>query len=379
MGKSIDFIYLSESDMIKSGVLNMKNCIKEMEETFKLLNMGDYRMGGLSANEHGIKMTFPNESDIKDMPLNAPDKRFMAMPAYLGGKYHMCGIKTYGSNPNNISKGLPRSILMMSLLDADTGTPLSYMSANLLSAMRTGAVTGLGAKYLCNKNCQTLAIVGPGVMGRYALDAFMEVKPNINTLKIKGRGKANIESFIKYSELKYPQIINYIITDTYQEACQDSDIVYFGTTNAAKFEDNPFIEEEWIKPGAVIISASALLVNTDFISKDKCKLVADNYKMYEGWGKGKEYPTQKSVSTLLGMAYYDAVCQGKISKDKIVDIGEIICEEKSSRDFEEQIIMYAVGGMPIEDVAWAYECYNNALNNNIGTTLKLWDEPELTK
>ena len=99
--------------------------------------------------------------------------------------------------------------------------------------------------------------------------------------------------------------------------------------------------------------------------------------MYEEWGEGQPLPTQKNVSTLLGMGFYDAVVQGKIRRDSITEIGEVLKGEKSGRDNDQQIILYAVGGMPIEDVAWGYDCYMNAVKNNIGTSLKLWDKPML--
>lgn len=44
----IDFLYLNEEDMIKAGVKDMAGCIKSMEDMFKLLYKGDYRMGGES-------------------------------------------------------------------------------------------------------------------------------------------------------------------------------------------------------------------------------------------------------------------------------------------------------------------------------------------
>ena len=61
----------------------------------------------------------------------------------------------------------------------------------------------------------------------------------------------------------------------------------------------------------------------------------------------------------------------------ITDIGEVICKDKTGRDNEEQTILYAVGGMPIEDVAWGYDIYMNAKEKRIGQVLKLWDKPEL--
>ena len=63
----------------------------------------------------------------------------------------MAGMKWYGSNCENKASGLPRSILMMMLNDKDTGAPLALMSANLVSCYRTGAIPGVGAKYLARK------------------------------------------------------------------------------------------------------------------------------------------------------------------------------------------------------------------------------------
>lgn len=377
MSRKIDFLYLNEKDMIKAGVSDMKGCLAAMEDMFVLIQHGDYRMGGENANEHGIRVSFPKSSNIEGMPIHKPDYRFMAMPAYLGGRFHMFGIKSYGSNPDNTLRDLPRSILMLSLMDVETGVPLAYMSSNILSAMRTGAVAGVGAKYLCNKNVSTVAIIGPGTMSRYTIEAFMETQPSINTIKIKGRGKANIDRFITFCKKNYPQINTYIVCNTLSEVCKNADIVFYGTTNASKYEDNPCVKHEWLKKGALVISSSALLVDTTFLSSPNIKLISDNYKMYDDWGNGQLLPTQKNVSTLLGMGFYDAVAEGKISRGQIVDIGEVVCGNEKGRDSEEQIILYAVGGMPIEDVAWGYDVYQYACKHKIGTSLNLWSKSEL--
>lgn len=377
MDTSLKFLYLNEEDMINAGVKNMDKCILTMEDMFMLLHKEDYRMGGENANEHGIRVSFPKESDVEGMPIHKPDYRFMAMPAYLGGRFKMFGIKSYGSNPDNAQKGLPRSILMMSLMDATTGAPLAYMSANILSAMRTGATSGVGAKHLSVKNPKVVSIIGPGTMSKYTLYSFITAQPSIEVVRIKGRSKRGIDNFISYCKKNFPTIKEYIVCNDVQEVCKDADIVFYGTTNAAKYEENPTVKKEWLKKGALVIAASALLVDTEFLSDKDVKLISDNYKMYDGWGSGQPLPTQKNVSTLLGMGFYDAVTEGKIPREAITDMGEILTGEKSGRDSEEQIILYAVGGMPIEDVAWGYNCYMNAINNNIGTELKVWDKPEL--
>ena len=374
---SLEFRYLNEEEMLEAGVADMKKCLNSMEDMFLLLDQGDYRMGGEDANEHGIRVSFPKTSNLEGMPIHKPDYRFMAMPAYLGGRFKTFGIKTYGSNPDNAKRELPRSILMMSLLDYQTGIPMAYMSANILSAMRTGAVSGIGTKYLCVKNPKVVSIIGAGTMSRYTMKAFIETQPNIETVKIKGRSKSNIDNFIDFCKKNFPKIKNYLVCESIEEACWDSDIIFFGTTNALKYEENPCIKKEWVKTGALVISASALLVDTEFWSSDIVKFVSDNYKMYDDWGRGNPLPTQKNVSTLLGMGFYDAVAEGKISKNQIIDIGEILNGEKTGRDDEKQIILYAVGGMPIEDVAWAKDVYDSAVEKGIGTALKVWDKPQL--
>ncbi len=143
---SIDFLYLSEPDMIAAGVTDMAACVDAMQETFVLLHQGDYRMAGPNSDSHGAMITFPDDSPFPAMPANTAERRFMAMPAYLGGSFGTAGMKWYGSNIANRAKGLPRSILMFLLSDTDTGAPLALMSANLLSAYRTGAVPGVGAR-----------------------------------------------------------------------------------------------------------------------------------------------------------------------------------------------------------------------------------------
>ena len=115
MGKKTEFLYMSEPDCIAAGVLNTPKCVNNAEEVFKLLARGDYLMGGNNHNNHGMYIVFPEETPFPNMPVAGPDRRFVAMPAYLGGRFNICGQKWYGSNAANKSCGLPRSVLMVTL------------------------------------------------------------------------------------------------------------------------------------------------------------------------------------------------------------------------------------------------------------------------
>jgi len=55
----IDFIYLSEPDMILAGVTDMAGCVDTMEAMFALMHRGDYRMAGPNNDSHGAQIFFP--------------------------------------------------------------------------------------------------------------------------------------------------------------------------------------------------------------------------------------------------------------------------------------------------------------------------------
>ena len=73
----------------------------------------------------------------------------------------------------------------------------------------------------------------------------------------------------------------------------------------------------------------------------------------------------------------DRVRDGRMRPEQFEDLGEIIQGKTPGRQNDDEIFIYSVGGMPVEDVAWATKVYRNAVRDGIGTTLKLWDEPTL--
>ncbi len=375
---AVDILYLNEEDMINAGVGDVVGCTDCMEELLKILDNGDYRMGGDNGNSHGCMISFPDEPEFPNMPKNAPDRRFMAMPAYVGGKFDIAGMKWYGSNVDNRDKGLPRSILMVMLNDKETGAPLSLMSANLLSAYRTAGIPGVGVKNLAVKNAKVLGIVGPGVINCTAIETFAALRPTLDTLKIKGRGKESIDRCIEYVKEKCPQFTNIIVCETLEECVRDSDILSFATSTpmGSGRSAYPHVKEEWIKPGALFCLPGSGDFSDEFITSGKAKLVVDNIKLYEAWAEEYAYPTYDTIY-ILGSLLMDLVHDGKLDKSQIHDLGSILNGKIPGRESDEQIILYSVGGMPVEDVAWGKQIYENAIKNGIGTKLNLWDKPQL--
>ena len=377
----IDFLYLNEEDMIKSGVLDAKRCIETMRDTLSLFGKKDFLLGGPKGDEHGLQMNFPKKSDIENFPLDdGPDRRFMAMPAYLGGRFHIAGQKYYGSNSHNNAFNLPRSILMVTLSDVDTGAPKAIMSANLLSAMRTGAMPAMAATYLANKDSEVLSLIGPGVINKCALMCYMEVLPNIKTIKLRGSSSKSktaldMKQFIME---KYPNVKDIIICDSLKEACEDADVV--SEAMSVSPENLEEFKLEWFKKGATVFSMGSFLYRKydDFTNT---KMVVDNYGMYEKYfsnfiarGPVDELGNKREW-VIMGIHFVHLVKSGVVTRDKVINICDIVNGTSKGRENKDEIVMCSIGGMPLEDLSWGYDCYQKALELGIGTKLNLWNEP----
>jgi ornithine cyclodeaminase/alanine dehydrogenase-like protein (mu-crystallin family) len=372
---AIDFLYLSEPDMIRAGVTDMPRCVETMEEVLALLHTGDYRMAGDNNDSHGALVLFPAESEFPDMPLATPDRRFMAMPAYLGGSFGQAGVKWYGSNIANRDRGLPRSIHTFTLNDADTGAPLAIMSANLLSAYRTGAIPGVGAKYFAPEDAKVVGIQGPGTMAKTSLAAFMAVRPGIETVKVLGRGRASLDAFTAWVARHFPQLLVEEV-DSLEAVVRDSDIVTFCASGVPNDPAQyPTVERAWVKPGAFLSMPAAVNIDAGMEAPEVRKVV-DNYGLYEAWADENPAPTHRYIP-ILGCRFTDLVAEGKLARTDIEDMGAVVTGQAPGRKSAEEIVLYSVGGMPVEDVAWASVVYRNAIEQGIGVQLNLWDTPEL--
>jgi ornithine cyclodeaminase len=373
----IDFIYLSEQDMIRAGVTDMPACVDTMEEMFGLLYQGDYRMAGPNSDSHGAMITFPEHSPFPTMPKPTADRRMMAMPAYLGGNFQTAGAKWYGSNIANREKGLPRSILMFTLNDADTGAPLAHMSANLLSAYRTGAIPGVGARHLARKDAKVIGLAGPGVMGKTTVAAFMAVCPLIDTLKLKGRGQKNLDAFVAWVKTTFPQITTIQVVETLEDVVRGSDLVsYCSSGEVGDPSQYPLVRREWVKPGAFLAMPAPCSIDAG-MEQDDVRKVVDNTGLYEAWFAELPKPAHNHVP-LVGVRFMDMIAEGKLAAEQVEDIGKIICGDAPGRLHDDEIILMSVGGMPVEDVAWGTVVYRKALEQGIGVKLNLWETPVLS-
>jgi N-[(2S)-2-amino-2-carboxyethyl]-L-glutamate dehydrogenase len=367
--EGVKTLLLSQSDLVKAGVLDMPGCVEVIEEVFGLLGKGDYLMGGPKENEHGQMIYFPDTERFPGMPVTGPDRRFMAMIAYLGGNYSICGEKWYGSNPQNWKKDLPRSVLTTILNDAETGVPFTIMSGNLISAMRTGAVPGVASRYLARKGSKTVGLIGGGVINRACLLAIKAGCPSIEEAYLYDINHDKFESFQK--EMAEKTGITVLQADSVEDAVRPADIISIATSG----EVFPRIEKEWLKKGCLVTFTGAADMDLDCFTENT--VIADNWKMHQAFiADGKEHPKGIDAVGVVAPSFFliKYVNAGLYDENRIRNLGDVVNGVDPGRKSDDEIILFPTGGMPVHDIAWGYRLYKKAREMGLGTEFVFFEE-----
>ena len=66
-----------------------------------------------------------------------------------------------------------------------------------------------------------------------------------------------------------------------------------------------------------------------------------------------------------------------MTSNQIDDLGDVLLGNIPVHRKADEIVIYSVGGMPTEDVAWGTIVYRNAIEKGIGTKLNLWNTPKM--
>jgi len=154
---SSDIMFLSGRDI--EECLDMRAAIEAMRLAFRGLSNGTAEM--------------PERARI-DVP--TPPGTALFMPGYLP-ETHAIGVKTVTLFEQNPRQGRPLIHGLFCLFDASTGQPMAVLDAARLTAIRTGAASGLATDLLARRDATRVTIFGAGVQGRTQLAAVCQVRP----------------------------------------------------------------------------------------------------------------------------------------------------------------------------------------------------------
>lgn len=218
--------------------------------------------------------------------------------------------KLVGIAPGNVKLKEPTLKGMMYLSDRVTMEPLGFFDARSITALRTGAVSGLSIKYLSNENATKVGIIGTGVQGWSHLQAACAVRP-IREVYVYNRSSERMEHFIKQAKAYFKNIN--IRAASVRELVEQADIIVTTTTS-----EQPVIPDDINinLEGKHIASSGSFKPSMqelpDFIIKKADHIVVDTHAAFSECGemiKAKTFGINEEMVFTLK----DIVC----SKEKL--------------------------------------------------------------
>ena len=325
-------ILLSKSQV--SSLLSMAESIEAVEGAFRELALGT--------------ATMPTR-----LSLSIPEKQgwLGVMPAYLAQAESLI-TKIVTVYQNNATRHeIPNVLAAVILNDVETGRIEAIMEGSQITAMRTGAVSGVATKYLARNDAYRLGIFGAGVQARRQLEAVRGVR-EIRSVSVYDTRKEMTRDFV--AEATAQADVKVSVAKTPDELVRDSDIIVTATTSAT-----PVFNGRKIGPGTHINAIGAFTPSTREVDSETVA-------------------TSKIVVDSLDAALAEAgdiiipLKEGVIQRENVwAELGEIVTGKKAGRTSQEEKTLFKSVGLGIQDAAVASVVFKKACSLGVGTRLDL--------
>lgn len=265
--------------------------------------------------------------------LEVPGTRTTAlvMPAYLPGTGRV-GLKLISLCEDNPSRGLPYAQAVTVVMDAEKGTPLAVLDAGYLTALRTGAASGVATNALARRDARVAAVFGAGVQGRTQLEAAAAVRRLSKAYIVDvDAGAAAAFAVEMTARLGFEVAPAGAVT-----ALRDADIVATATTAST-----PVFEDGDLKPGAHINAVGSYKPHVREVPGATVRRAAV-------FVDERRSALEEAGDLIIPLR------DGLIGPDHIrAEIGEVLAGTAPGRLSEDEITLFKSVGNAVEDLAVA--------------------------
>ncbi len=326
---------LSRADLQRC--LDMPTALKAMRVAFRALHAGQVQMPqrvSVDLSARGLALLMPSL-------LQTPER-----PAF--------GLKLLTSVSDNASRGLPRSLATVLLIDATSGQTLAIIEGSWLTAVRTGAVSGLATELLARPDSDVLALFGAGTQAPTQVWAVHTVRP-LREVRVVNRSDEH------YAQLQHT--LRQLLGDacppisraaTASEALNGASLVACATAATA-----PLFRARDIAPGTHINAVGAFtpaMCEVDPATLAHARIVVD----------------QREAALVEAGDLLQALAQGQISGSASwLELGQLVSGEHPGRQSPDEITFFKSVGLGIQDLTMALSAYERAKEMGIGIEVEL--------
>ena len=314
-----------------ASLLTMKDAIETVQEAFRQLALG--------------RVTMPQRAVVR---IAAHHGVHLAMPAHIGGEAEALAVKVVTVYPDNpVRHNLPSIFGLVVLHDAQTGAPLAVMDAGYLTAVRTGAVSGVATRFLARRNARTVGVFGASVQAETQLVAVCAVR-NIKSARVFDTERNRARMFAE--ELSRRLDIEVLPVNHPREAIVGCDIVAVATSAST-----PVFDGTWLEPGQhvnAVGSHAPQARELDTTAVVRSKVVADQVEACLVEAGDLMIPIQ----------------EGAITREHVrAGLGEVVAGLKPARESDEEITLFKSVGLALQDASVASVVYRKAREAKVGT------------
>ena len=274
-----------------------------------------------------------------------------AMPA---GDDKWYAVKVVNGHPSNPARGLQTVVAVALLADVETGYPLMFTDATLLTSLRTGAASALATKYLARGDSETLGIIGAGAQSEFLVYAVTRVARGVGKVLAYDVDSNAMEKFSRnMSRLGYQAVK----MGSPREVAERADILVTATASPGR---KKVVQKAWVKPGTHINA-----VGGD--APGKTELDPDLVK------------SSKLVVELLEQALVEGEAQNVGESHVYAELWEIVAGAKPGRTSPHEVTIFDSVGIAVEDFAALTYLYALTQRLDVGTTLEVLPQPQNPK
>jgi ornithine cyclodeaminase len=269
------------------------------------------------------------------------------MPAHVGGIGF--GFKAVTVFHGNDERGLPSHQGLITLIDAETGTPLALMDGTRITAMRTAAVSAVATRHLARTDASVATIIGTGVQARTHAEALACVR-ELSEIRIVGRRPDAAQQLAAELADRLPARA----FDDAAAALDGADIVATVTASPA-----PVFAPEAIAPGTHINAVGAYTATTREVPSETV-------------AAARVFVDDRTAALSEAGDLLLAIADGAIDESHVVGtLGEVLIGQVQGRTDAQQITIFESLGLGLEDIAAASQVYGRALEDGIGTDVEI--------
>jgi len=266
----------------------------------------------------------------------------------------VAGVKVVGDYVGNGERGLPSELALLLLFDTVTGAPQAIVDATAITAMRTGAVTAIGARHLARRSSRVLGHVGSRGTAEWNVRLLRHVLPELREVRIHSRTASSRAELAARLDAELDVDVRPV--DTWEECVRGADVVVEATRLVTP---QPLLRTEWIAPGALVVPYGTVSAVGLDLTDVMDKVVVDDWRQAQAGPLG---------------ALRAHVDSGRLSEQTLhAELGQIVCGDRPGRESDAERILLWHRGLSLTDIALGRAMLARAAELGVGTRLPYRD------